>query len=685
MASLIANAAAGFEPIQGYVLRDKLGAGGYGEVWLADAPGGLKKAIKFIFGSLDESRANSELKALQRIRQVTHPFLLSLERIEIVDGQLIIVTELADGSLTDRFKKFRDDGYVGIPREQLLDYLRDAADALDFLCQKHDLQHLDVKPANMLLVADRVKVADFGLVKDIQSQSMSMLGGMTPTYAAPEMFDGRPGRFSDQYSLAIVYQELLTGTLPFNGRTTAQLASEHLHRAPNLDPVPPGDRPVLAKALAKKASQRFASCREFIDRLIAVNKPQVSAAVASPVEPARARNTPPKADAKPSDPKTSQVQIETGTQVFQEREVINLSELPPTPNSVDTTSPICFIGLGCTGAEVLTGLRQELHRNHIDYSTHPEWTWLLLDTDARCIEAATNEATQGAMSVDATLHLALKPSQYYRECDEASFAPLSRRWLYNVPRSRMTEGVRPLGMLALLDHAESVHRAIQNYIAHLQAIGEEKGWDGQNPIRIYLVASAHGGTGSAWIAEIGFLVRRELEERGLNGMIQAVLTIAEAKDQVTTDIRSACAVTCLNEIAHYVKSGGLHPGLPSTPPSQAVSKAPLDDLYLVHGGMLGDRSGWETAIDQAIEYLFLDGCTSVGRSLDVARHQTHATADTQTDCDWTSWLRTLCSQRIDIGSRLSPRYLASMTTLQAAQRWLVRFRNNQIDMHSDVR
>ena len=73
---------AGFEPIPGYVLREKLGAGGYGEVWLADAPGGLKKAIKFVHGNIDEDRASNELKSLQRIRQVNHPFILSLERIK---------------------------------------------------------------------------------------------------------------------------------------------------------------------------------------------------------------------------------------------------------------------------------------------------------------------------------------------------------------------------------------------------------------------------------------------------------------------------------------------------------------------------------------------------------------------------------------------------------------------------
>src|SRR5205085_10199555 len=86
------------EPIPGYKLVKRIGAGGYGEVWRAEAPGQLVKAIKFVYGLLDEDRAARELKALNRIKGVRHPFLLSLERIEVVQGQLLIVTELADCS-----------------------------------------------------------------------------------------------------------------------------------------------------------------------------------------------------------------------------------------------------------------------------------------------------------------------------------------------------------------------------------------------------------------------------------------------------------------------------------------------------------------------------------------------------------------------------------------------------------
>jgi serine/threonine protein kinase len=196
--------------IPGYTLSRRLGAGGYGEVWLAHAPGGLTKAVKFIFGSYNDKRAEHELRALQKVKEVRHPFLLSLERIEVVDGRLVIVTELADASLKDRFDECVKQGLPGIPRAELLGYMRDAADALDFLSKGHSLQHLDVKPENLLMLAGHVKVADFGLVKDVGKSQASLVGGLTPLYSAPEVFQGAPSTFSDQYSLAVLYQEMLT-------------------------------------------------------------------------------------------------------------------------------------------------------------------------------------------------------------------------------------------------------------------------------------------------------------------------------------------------------------------------------------------------------------------------------------------------------------------------------------------
>src|SRR5436309_9185274 len=138
------------EPIPGYKLIERLGGGGFGEVWKAEAPGGLFKAIKFVYGELmsdaadldDPSRAEQELKALSRVKTVHHPFILSLERYDIIDGQLIIVMELADRTLFDRFKESRGQGTPGIPREELLSYMEETAEALDLMNSQYQLQHL---------------------------------------------------------------------------------------------------------------------------------------------------------------------------------------------------------------------------------------------------------------------------------------------------------------------------------------------------------------------------------------------------------------------------------------------------------------------------------------------------------------------------------------------------------------
>src|SRR5271154_1228559 len=113
----------GAEPIPGYRLIRRLGTGGYGEVWQTTAPGGLTKAIKVIFGHMRDTRAEQELRALSRIKEVRHPFLLSLERYEIIEDQVFIVTEVADGSLMDRFEECRRSGLPGIPRDELLGYM----------------------------------------------------------------------------------------------------------------------------------------------------------------------------------------------------------------------------------------------------------------------------------------------------------------------------------------------------------------------------------------------------------------------------------------------------------------------------------------------------------------------------------------------------------------------------------
>ena len=328
------------EPIPGYKLIERLGGGGFGEVWKCEAPGGLHKAIKFVFGSLELAgdggqRAEQELKALSRVKTVRHPYILSTERFDIIDGQLLIVMELADRNLWDRYKECRSQGLGGIPREELLSYMEESAEALDLMNNHFQLQHLDVKPQNIFLVHQHVKVADFGLVKDLEGSQASITGGITPVYAAPETFDGKVTRFSDQYSLAIVYQELLTGQRPFAGTNVRQLIMSHLTGVPNLTPLDPPDRPIIGRSLSKEPHDRYPTCRDMVHALRRATQPEGRSEgeneekTASPQRPAAPR--PP----VESDPLTLREGIGLRTPV----EWTPASPAAPPPRAPDTHHP----------------------------------------------------------------------------------------------------------------------------------------------------------------------------------------------------------------------------------------------------------------------------------------------------------------------------------------------------------
>jgi formylglycine-generating enzyme required for sulfatase activity len=262
---------AGIEPIAGYTLVRLLGRGGFGEVWEASAPGDFHVALKFI--RLDTNEAGVEQRSLDVIRNIRHPNLLDVQFATRVADCLIIAMPLCDESLMDRLRASPH----GLPRGKLLVYMDELSRAVDYLNEPNHrssdgtmvgVQHRDIKPHNIFLVGGSVRLADFGLAKILAATSASHTGSMSPHYVAPEVVEGRVSQRSDQYALAITYCQLRTGKLPFQGDSVLQIIYAHIHGEPDLFALPEHERPVVARALARRPEDRWPSCRVFVRALV---------------------------------------------------------------------------------------------------------------------------------------------------------------------------------------------------------------------------------------------------------------------------------------------------------------------------------------------------------------------------------------------------------------------------------
>ena len=604
---------AGERSIAGYRLLEHIGEGGFGAVWRAEAPGGMLKAVKLVHGRFDERRAMGEMKALEKIKDARHPFLLSLERVEVIDGQLIVVTELADESLKQRYERCVATGAPGIAREDLLRMLAEAADALDYMSKRHGLAHLDIKPENVLLVGDHVKVADFGLVKSVHTQGESLVGGLTPLFAAPETFDGRPSDRSDQYSLAVVYQYALTGKLPFNGKTTAQLAAQHTTARPDLSSLPDCDRPIVERALEKDPFDRFECCRAFVDRLLSIR----SAIVFPGVSEGKV------AEQFHTEVIEEETDSPTTTGPIREPEQNPIVDLPALElNDNGTHRPTLVVGLGGCGVKTVNAL---IRRVTEKYGPMESLKWLdavVIDTDYDEFLGGLTDENESCLAERQFVHLPLKPTQYYRKNAGDLTRWLSRRWIYNIPKSQKPDGIRPLGRLALVDNIPQLEKRLEHAIAglfHDNVSTEDASSPNRLQPRVFLVGSLTGGTGSAIFSDVAQLVHRALSAYDdIQPEIVCLLAHWTSSSPEAAELAAVNACSALTEL-HHLQTDGCPGDVTCHLPALGRQHGLFKHVYYVDLGRHAQNASFDSAAGHLAGYLELNLSAELGEFGSAAR------------------------------------------------------------------
>jgi serine/threonine-protein kinase len=261
-----------------YKIVRELGRGAMGVVYHAIDPNiGRPVAIKTIHFGGNRKPEEIERQRERLFREarsagmLSHPGIVTIYDVEQQGDLAYIAMEYVDGPTLDQMLGES----VPLDAERMFSILGQTAVALDYAHSK-GIVHRDIKPANIMLSADgTAKIADFGIAKIAAAENLTMTGSIvgTPHYMSPEQVQGQPvdGR-SDQFSLAVIAYEMLTGEKPYTG--------EHLttvvYKIVAEEPVPPhrlnpslsaGIEGVLRKGLAKKPDVRYRNCQEFIESL----------------------------------------------------------------------------------------------------------------------------------------------------------------------------------------------------------------------------------------------------------------------------------------------------------------------------------------------------------------------------------------------------------------------------------
>jgi formylglycine-generating enzyme required for sulfatase activity/tRNA A-37 threonylcarbamoyl transferase component Bud32 len=299
-----------------YQLIRKLGAGGFGEVWLAlDSSGSTPREVAVKTPLNQEIDLDALLQEATVWARVTgHPNVLEFLAARVFDGQVALVSEYApDGSLKDWLSRH---GGRAPSIEAAVEMMRGILAGLEHL-HTRSIIHRDIKPENVLLLGATPRLADFGISRVLKSTSKSVITAGTPLYMAPEAFNRKRNQQTDLWSAGVMLYQMLSGRLPFDGADLTELYGAILNENPEPlpAPVPEWLRQAVAKALTKKPERRYQTAAE------------MGAALAPPT---------PRIEEKPALPPRLMALVEEHSP---KRELTVVEPQPPNRNPIISNSP----------------------------------------------------------------------------------------------------------------------------------------------------------------------------------------------------------------------------------------------------------------------------------------------------------------------------------------------------------
>jgi Protein kinase domain len=253
-----------------YLLREQLGEGGMGVVYLASAPDGSPVAVKVLRqGVPAEATARHRLaREVATMRRVHSPFVAEVVDADVEGSQPYIVTRYVAGRTLDDVIA-ADGPLTGAALASLASGLAAALVAV----HAAGVVHRDLKPGNVMLVDGQPVVIDFGIAQALDSTRLTMTGMFmgTPGYLAPEVIEGSTsGPASDVHSWAATVAYAATGKPPFGTGQFETIFYRIVHGQPELDRMPAPLLPIVLAALARDPSRR-PTAADLAERAAALN------------------------------------------------------------------------------------------------------------------------------------------------------------------------------------------------------------------------------------------------------------------------------------------------------------------------------------------------------------------------------------------------------------------------------